>query len=124
VVKGAGASIMGASSVINVITKRGGASKQDFSQVAAPGVLIEKVVGYPAKRQFYAPRFDAATPDERVRPDFRATLHWAPILRTDATGKATTSFFTSDAKTTLRFVVEGTTKSGYPGYGEGTMKVE
>jgi len=124
VVKGAGATIMGASSFINVITKRGGPSKQDFSNVAAPGVLIEKVVGYAPKRQFYAPRFDAATPDERVRPDFRATLWWAPRLRTDATGKATTSFFTSDAKTTLRFVVEGVTRAGQPGYGEGTMKVE
>lgn len=124
VVKGAGASIMGASSVINIITKRGGPSKQDVSNVPAPGILIEKVVGYAPRRQFYAPRFDAATPDERVRPDFRATLWWVPRLRTDATGKATTSFFTSDAKTTLRFVVEGTTKSGQPGYGESTMKVE
>ncbi len=123
VIKGAGASIMGASSVINIITKRGGPSK-DVSNVASPGVLIEKVVGYAPKRQFYAPRFDAATPDERIRPDFRATLHWAPSLRTDATGKATTSFFASDAKTTLRFVVQGATKTGQPGYGEGTMKVE
>ncbi|HEX9957606.1 MAG TPA: Plug domain-containing protein, partial [Fibrella sp.] len=124
VVKGAGASIMGASSVINIITKRGGPSKQDFSNVSSPGVLVEKVVGYAPKRQFYAPRYDAATPDERIRPDFRATLHWAPTLRTDATGKATTSFFASDAKTTLRFVVQGVTKTGQPGYAEGTMKVE
>lgn len=124
VIKGAGASIMGASSVINIITKRGGPGKADVSNVAAPGTLIEKVVGYAPKRQFYAPRFDAATPDERVRPDFRATLFWAPTLRTDATGKATTSFFASDAKTTLRFVVEGATKTGQPGYGEGSMKVE
>lgn len=70
------------------------------------------------------PRFYAVTPDEHVCSDFRATLRWAPRLRTDATGKATTSFFTSDAKTILRFVVEGTTKAGQPGYGEGTMKVE
>ncbi len=123
VVKGAGAIIMGGSSAINIITKRGGPSK-DVSNVASPGVLVEKVVGFAPKRQFYAPRFDAATPDERVRPDFRATLHWAPMLRTDATGKATTSFFTSDAKTTLRLVVQGATKAGHPGYDEGTMKVE
>jgi hypothetical protein len=124
VVKGAGASVMGANSVINIITRRGGAVKQDFSNVASPGVLVEKVVGYAPKREFYAPRYDAATPDERIRPDFRATLLWAPNLRTDATGKATTSFFTSDAKTTLRFVLQGTTKLGQPGYAEGTMKVE
>ncbi|MEZ0541408.1 MG2 domain-containing protein [Fibrella arboris] len=125
VLKGAGASVLGASSVINVITKRGGAAKQDYSKMpAAPGVLIEKVVGYAPQRQFYAPRFDAATPDERVRPDYRATLFWAPTIRTDATGKATTSFFASDAKTTLRFVVEGATKTGQPGYVDGTMKVE
>ena len=124
VLKGAGASVMGAASAINIITKRGGAPGQAFSKVTPPGVLIEKVVGYAPKRQFYAPRFDAATPDERVRPDFRATLFWAPRLRTDAAGQASTSFFASDAKTTLRFVVEGATKTGQPGYAEATMKVE
>lgn len=126
VVKGAGASIMGASSVINVITKRGGGANnnQNMSNVRSPGVTVEKVVGYALKREFYAPRYDAPTPEERYRPDFRATLHWAPMIRTDATGKATTSFYTSDAKTTLRIVVNGATTSGYPGYVETTMKVE
>ncbi|MBO0932095.1 TonB-dependent receptor plug domain-containing protein [Fibrella aquatilis] len=126
VVKGAGASIMGASSVINVITKRGGgaSNNQNLAAIKSPGVIVEKVVGYAPKREFYAPRYDAPTPEERYRPDYRATLHWAPLIQTDATGKATTSFYTSDAKTTLRIVVNGTTASGYPGYTETTMKVE
>lgn len=127
VVKGAGASIMGASSVINVITRRGGGANnnnQNLSGIKSPGVSVEKIVGYAPKREFYAPRYDAPTPEERYRPDFRATLHWAPTIRTDATGKGTTSFYASDAKTTLRIVVQGATTSGYPGFVETTMKVE
>ncbi|MBO0932096.1 TonB-dependent receptor plug domain-containing protein [Fibrella aquatilis] len=126
VIKGAGAALLGSQGAgggINVITKRGGPDGGSVSG-PVPGVRVEKVMGYAPKREFYAPRYDAPTPEERYRPDYRATLHWAPMIQTDATGKATTSFYTSDAKTTLRIVVNGTTASGYPGFAETTMKVE
>jgi uncharacterized protein YfaS (alpha-2-macroglobulin family) len=89
-----------------------------------PGVRIEQVVGFMPQRQFYVPRYDNPTPEEKVRPDYRATLYWAPTVRTDASGKATVSFFASDAKTTLRLRAEGTSYRGQPGAGETTMKVE
>ena len=126
VIKGAGAAMLGSSGAgggINIITRRGG---EDGSYVndKVPGVRVEKVVGFVSKRNFYAPRYDKPTPEERTRPDYRATLLWAPRLKTDATGKATVSFYTSDAKTALQLVLEGATASGYPGHAEVTMKVE
>jgi hypothetical protein len=127
VIKGAGAAMLGsrgAGGGINVIMKRGGSDNSSMANQAVPGVRIEKVVGFMPQRQFYVPRYDNPTPEEKVRPDYRATLYWIPTVRTDATGKATVSFFASDAKTTLRLRAEGTTLQGQPGAGEATMKVE
>ncbi len=124
VIKGPGASIMGGSSAINIITRRGGqGGPAPASNVPAPGVLVEKVVGFTPVREFYAPRYDAPTPEERVRPDYRATLLWAPAIRTNAAGKATVSFYTSDAKTTLRMVLEGASRTGQPGHTNVMMTV-
>ncbi|WP_375446932.1 hypothetical protein [uncultured Fibrella sp.] len=103
--------------------KRGGETN-DYVNKMVPGVRVEKVVGFAPKRTFYAPRYDKPTPEEKARPDYRATLFWAPRIQTDATGKATVSFYTSDAKTSLHMVLDGATVSGRPGHAEATMKVE
>jgi hypothetical protein len=127
VIKGAGAAMLGsrgAGGGINVIMKRGGSDNSSLANQVVPGVRIEQVVGFMPQRQFYVPRYDNPTPEEKVRPDYRATLYWAPTVRTDASGKATVSFFASDAKTTLRLRAEGTSYRGQPGAGEATMKVE
>lgn len=127
VIKGAGAALLGsrgAGGGINVITRRGGDGNNSYVNQSVPGVRVEKVVGFALKREFYAPRYDNPTPEEKVRPDYRATLYWAPNIKTDAGGKATVSFYASDAKTTLRIHSEGTTLTGHPGMGEATMKVE
>ena len=126
VIKGAGAALLGSAGAgggINIITRRGG-SDGSYVNTKVPGVRVEKVVGFMSKRNFYAPRYDKPTPEERIRPNFRATLLWAPRLKTDATGKATVSFYTSDAKTALQLVLEGTTALGHPGHTEMTMTVE
>ncbi|MBO0948370.1 MG2 domain-containing protein [Fibrella forsythiae] len=126
VIKGASAALLGsrgAGGGINVIMKRGGETN-DYVNKVVPGVRVEKMVGFAPKRTFYAPRYDKPTPEEKVRPDYRATLLWAPRIQTDAAGKATVSFYTSDAKTSLHLVLEGATVSGQPGHAEATMKVE
>ncbi len=125
VLKGASAAIygsQGAGGVIAVLTKRG-SPNYDLTKEAAPGTLIAKLPGYTPVREFYAPRYDVAS-NEPPRPDFRTTLFWAPMVQTDATGKATVSFFTSDNKTTVRFNVEGTTVEGMPGIGRSRIRVE
>ncbi|MEL6348283.1 MAG: MG2 domain-containing protein, partial [Myxococcota bacterium] len=56
-------------------------------------------------RVFPAPKYD---PDyEGPRSDFRQTIHWAPRVKTDASGQAKVSFHTSDAITSFRVTAEG-----------------
>jgi len=125
VLKGASAAIYGSRAsggVISVLTKRGG-SNYDFSKDITPGTLVAKLPGYAPVREFYAPRYDVNKP-EHVRPDYRATLFWEPMIQTDSDGKATVSFFTSDSKTTLRIRAEGTTFNGQVGIGRQSVRAE
>lgn len=125
VLKGASAAIYGSrgsGGVISVLTKRG-APSYDFSKDITPGTLVAKLPGYAPVREFYAPRYNEKKP-EHSRPDYRTTLFWAPMIQTGTEGKATVSFFTSDAKTDLRLWVEGATMDGQTGVGRGTLRVE
>ncbi|QMW00420.1 TonB-dependent receptor plug domain-containing protein [Spirosoma foliorum] len=125
VLKGASAAIYGSRAsggVISILTKRGNPN-YDLSQEVTPGTLVAKLPGYAPLREFYAPRYDVKKP-EHVRPDYRTTLFWNPMIQTDADGKATVSFFTSDAKTTVRLQAEGITVSGMPGVGKTIVKAE
>lgn len=125
VLKGASAAIYGSrggGGVISVLTKRG-APDYDFTNDVTPGTLLAKLPGYAPVREFYAPQYDVKKP-EHVQPDYRATLFWAPMIQTNADGKASVSFFTSDAKNPIRFRVEGITVNGMPGVGQGMVKVE
>ncbi len=56
-------------------------------------------------RVFPAPNYAGAF--DGVRSDFRETIHWAPQVRTDAKGKATLTFYLSDAVTSFRIFAEG-----------------
>lgn len=126
VLKGASASIYGSrggGGVISILTKRG-SPNYDLTKEAAPGTLIAKLPGYAPLREFYAPRYDVKNEVADRRPDYRTTLLWSPTVRTGTDGKATVSFFTSDAKTTVRIEVEGATTTGMPGVGRGTVRVE
>jgi hypothetical protein len=46
------------------------------------------------------------------------------MIQTDATGKATLSFFTSDNKAAIRVKVEGTTVDGMTGVGQQQIHTE
>ncbi len=124
VLKGASAAIYGSrggGGVISVLTKRG-APDYDFSKDVSPGTLLVKLPGYAPVREFYSPQYDVKKPE--YRPDYRATLFWAPMIQTDAEGKASVSFFTSDARNNIRFQAEGVTVNGKPGVGQGSVNVE
>jgi len=125
VLKGASAAIYGSrggGGVISVLTKRG-SPDYDFLNEAAPGTLVAKLPGYSPVREFYAPRYDVKNEMADRRPDYHSTLFWSPMVRTGADGKATVSFFTSDAKTDLRIRVEGATPEGKPGVGQAIVRV-
>ncbi len=116
----------GANGVIIVMTKRG-MPDRDYSKDPVAGTLLAKIAGYAPVREFYAPRYDQATDPGKAadrRPDYRATLHWAPLVRTDAAGKATVSFYASDARTRLHVVAEGAAGDGRPGAATTQIRVE
>lgn len=116
ILKGAEAAIFGSRSsngVIAILTKRGG-NNYDYSKDPVSGVTIQKRMGYNFAREFYAPKYEVAIPDH-VRPDFRSTLHWQPNVRTNESGKATITYWNTDAKAKMRIVAEGVSTQGFVG---------
>lgn len=116
ILKGADAAIFGSrgsTGVIAILTKRGG-NNYDYSKDPVSGVTIQKRMGYNVAREFYAPKYDVSLADH-VRPDFRSTLHWQPNVRTDVSGKATITYWNTDAKATMRIIAEGVSTQGFVG---------
>lgn len=66
---------------------------------------------YYTARQFYSPQYAKAQQNVN-RTDFRKTVYWANNLKTDASGKTSTSFYTSDAVNTFRIILEGIEENG------------
>ena len=69
--------------------------------------------GYYESRVFYAPFYNSDA-DNQGKTDVRTTIYWAPDIVTDASGKATVSFFNADPKTTIRVTAEGLSDKGVP----------
>ena len=115
VLKGTSAAIYGsqaAGGVIAFYTKRG-SPNYDYSKEETPGTAVKKVMGYQTPREFYSPKYVTAPTFDR--PDFRSTLFWLPNLQTDSNGKATVSFYHSDAATKSHIEAQGMTATGVPG---------
>lgn len=55
-----------------------------------------------------------SSPIDSHRPDFRSTVYWNPIVKTNANGKAIVEFYTSDDIATLHIQVEGLATGGKP----------
>lgn len=99
----------GINGVIAVYTKR-----KNFTQVEqydVNGIVNFKHPGFYKAREFYAPQYDKKKP-EHDRPDYRTTLHWAPIIEFNQEGKATFSFFTNDKTGGFEVLVQGLTTKG------------
>jgi hypothetical protein len=94
---------------IHFYTKRG--QKFINQPTDAVGMKSAKIYGYSVIRQFYAPKYESKIQPER-KTDFRGTLYWNPILRTDSTGVANVSFYNSDQTGDVDIVVEGVTADG------------
>ena len=74
--------------------------------------------GWVAVRVFPKPDYSGGFTG--VRSDFRDTVHWEPLLNTNAMGEAELRFFLSDALTTFRVIAEGL-GGGAAGHGEATL---
>lgn len=76
---------------------------------------------YAPVRVFRAPEYAKNDIYTGPRSDFRDTLFWAPSVKTDAAGKATVTFPTSDALTSFRILTEGA-GGGFVGRKETTFE--
>lgn len=85
------------------------------------GIMKTSVPVFSASREFYAPKYE--NPNEWVRPDLRALIHWAPNLRTDSLGKASATFYNADNTGEMKVVVEAISENGEIGYQEFDYKV-
>jgi TonB-dependent SusC/RagA subfamily outer membrane receptor len=124
VLKGAEAGIYGmrgSNGVISFLTKQGNVN-HEFSKDIPEGMTVQKRWGYYPAREFYAPKYDVTNPDH-IRPDFRSTLHWQPNVKTDANGKATITYWNTDAKSNIRIIAEGVSKQGMVGVSIGEYSV-
>ncbi|MGV3541176.1 MAG: hypothetical protein ACO1OQ_15270 [Rufibacter sp.] len=70
---------------------------------------------------FNAPNHEYVAKDRT--PDFRYLLHWGPSLKTDATGKAVFTFYTSDDVGTFLIEAQGLSEKSTPSGGQQTFKV-
>jgi hypothetical protein len=67
--------------------------------------------GYHQPKEFYIPKYDIMTAEEKVKPDRRSTQYWNPGIEIKD-GKASFSYFTSDDTGDFIIYVEGLTKDG------------
>jgi hypothetical protein len=77
------------------------------------GVAIANLQGYYEARSFYKPVHNS-TGFDSAKPDLRNTIHWEPVIKTDANGQASITFYNADPKTNVRIVVQGVTTTGEP----------
>ena len=124
ILKGAAAAIYGSrggNGVIAVFTKRGNPD-YDYAKEPAAGVVVRRLPAYHRAREFYAPRYDKASPANR--PDPRATtLYWLPRLQVPASGTARFTFYTADQGGSFRVSAEGIGATGQPALGVAAFTV-
>lgn len=117
VLKGADAAIYGSrggNGVISVLTKRGSPSN---SNGPTQGIEVSEINGYAVAKEFYSPNYNEARMEDfqmGTQPDYRSTIYWAPSVKTGANGKATLSFFNTNAETAVDIRLEGMALVGMP----------
>ncbi len=89
----------------------------------ALGMKSARIIGYSVIRKFYSPVYETRQP-VADRKDFRSTLYWNPIVRTNSTGVAQVSFFNSDETGNMQIIVEGITSEGKLCRGTGSFNVK
>ena len=72
------------------------------------GVRKTWIDGYSTPVEFYSPDYSLLPKDE----DYRRTLYWNPIVKTDGDGKATVEFYNNSSCRNIDISAETLTKSG------------
>ena len=110
----------GANGVILVYSKKSENPPDDTPVLHAINTVI---TGYDEARIFYAPRYDAPKPGNRI-PDLRTTIHWVPSVKADDTGAREITYFNADQPSAIWITLEGMTADGIPLYFRTGYRVE
>ncbi|WP_205319128.1 hypothetical protein [Runella rosea] len=89
-----------------------------------PRALVQSYEGVQAKKTFYAPVYDTPEQQKSRTPDLRNLLFWAPQVITDAQGRQSLSFYSSDQSGTYKAVIQGMTENGFVGSKTFTFEVK
>lgn len=76
----------------------------------APGLSPVTLMGFSVVRNYYSPQYDGT--DDQKKNDYRSSLYWNPVVKTDLEGKANVSFYNSDQAGPVKIVVEGVAENG------------
>ncbi len=105
-----------------IIHTKGGMGISDRVR-QTPSFFQFRPLGYSVPAKFYSPKYDGT--NKSTDPDERVTVYWNPKVKTDMNGKAKVEFYTTDAFTEYRMVIQGMAGSqtmGLPIYKEITIK--
>ncbi len=83
--------------------------------ISDPNATVLDYEGLQLQRQFFAPIYETQNQAKSRLPDFRNLLHWAPSVKTNQSGKAEISFYTSDLAGKYMVVVQGLSAEGRAG---------
>lgn len=87
-----------------------------------PRALLEEYAGVQGQREFFAPRYDATSPN--TLPDLRNLLHWQPDLTLTPGTTRELTFYTSDQVGRYAVVVQGLSADGLSGSKVVTFEVQ
>jgi hypothetical protein len=80
-----------------------------------PGAVVLEYEGLQKQKEFYSPVYQNNDEINSRIPDFRNVLSWSPEIKTNAKGKSSFSFYTSDLRGNYTIIIQGLTAQGLPG---------
>jgi len=81
-----------------------------------PGTYLYKPLAFTFPKQFYSPKYTVNNKKTAPGTDLRSTIFWEPNIITDATGKATVSFYSADKAAVYTVIMEGADMNGQLGH--------
>jgi hypothetical protein len=109
--------------IISVLTKTWEEYKNESYKENAVGIATSNFLGFYTAKEFYVPKYNQDLP-QNIRPDYRSTVYWSPMIRTNSEGKASVSYFNTDAQTNMRIHIEGISSDGLMGSGNSSYLVK
>jgi hypothetical protein len=112
ILKGAQTAIYGIEGAGGVIIINSLKTRKDVLQIDEKGLATIYPKGYAKESNFSNPDYDKKEVKKDPFPDLRSTVYWKGKIITDAKGKASVEFFTSDEATTYTVSLMGVTTGG------------